>query len=95
MNVYQCWYRGLNGYCCRSHNAKWLFVPELGQTDKRIHKHISFSELVFHNSAARRYELGIENKMSKTQNNPLRFLLSLFSSKPQANTIGGMLFSMV
>ena len=53
MNVYQCWYRGLYGYCCRNHNSKWMFVPELGQTNSSIHKHISFHELVFNNAFAR------------------------------------------
>lgn len=95
MNVYQCWYLGLSGYCCRSHNSRWMFVPELGQGNSRIHKHISLNELVFHNAFAKEYELKIEQGLQKIRSNPLYFLKSLFFSTQKASTVGGMLFATI
>ena len=63
MNVYPCWYLGLSGYCCRSHNLKWMFVPEMGQHNSRIHKSISLNDLVFNNAYAKEYELKIEKSL--------------------------------
>ena len=93
MNVYQCWYLGLKGYCCRGHNSKWMFVPELGQTNARIHKHISLNDLVFNNSFAKQYELKIEQQLQKITLSPLNFLKALFFSPSKPSTVGGMLFA--
>lgn len=93
MNVYSCWYHGLNGYCCRSHNAKWMFVPELGQIDNRIHKQLSLNELVFDNPYAKAHELKIEQRLQKLKFNPFHLIKSLFFPESRANTVGGMLFS--
>ena len=95
MNVYQCWYFGLKGYCCRSHNSRWMFVPEMGQTDNKIRKHISLNDLVFNNSFAKEYELKIERKLEKMRSNPFNFIKSLFLPNKKAASVGGMLFSMV
>ena len=93
MNIYQCWYLGLRGYCCRSHNSRWMFVPELGQTNSNIHKHISFSDLIFNNSFAKQYELTIEQRLQKVKSNPFYFLKSLLFSEEKPSTVGGMLFA--
>ena len=93
MNVYQCWYLGLRGYCCRSRNSRWMFVPELGQTNSNIHKHISFNDLIFNNSYAKQYELTIEQHLQKIRSNPFYFLKSLLFSNEKPSTVGGMLFA--
>tara|TARA_R110002096_G_scaffold375106_1_gene568787 strand:- start:18785 stop:19072 length:288 start_codon:yes stop_codon:yes gene_type:complete len=93
MNVYQCWYLGLNGYCCRNHNSKWIFVPALGQSDRRIHKHLSLNDLVFDNPFAKQYELKIEGQLQKVQSSPFHFLKSLILIGKKPNTVGGMLFA--
>lgn len=95
MNVYSCWYRGLSGYCCRGHNSRWMFVPELGQTNNNIQKHISFHELVFDNSFARQYELELERRLQKLKINPFNFLKYLLFPARKASTVGGMLFSTI
>jgi len=95
MNVYQCWYLGLSGYCCRHHNSKWMFVPELGQGNSRIHKHLSLHDLVFENSFAKQYELKIERQLQKIKSSPLHFLKSLFFSEKKPRTVGGMLFASI
>ena len=93
MNVYQCWYRGLSGYCCRSYNSKWMFIPELGQIDNRIHRKIALNDLVFDNIYAKRHELEIEKKLNNFTLNPFHLLKKLFFATQKPNTIGGMLFA--
>lgn len=92
MNVYPCWYLGLSGYCCRSHNLKWMFVPEMGQHNNRIHKRISLNDLVFNNVYAKEYELKIEQGLDKIRMNPFRFIRSLlFPARKSGNVIGMLL----
>jgi len=93
MNVYQCWYLGMRGYCCRNHNSKWMFVPELGQISSSIHKHISINDLVFHNAFAKQYELTIEQRVEKIRSNPLHFIKALLFPANKMETVGGMLFT--
>lgn len=95
MNVYQCWYLGMRGYCCRNHNSKWMFVPELGQLNSRIHKHISLNDLVFNNSFAKHYELRIEQRLQKMKSSPFHFLKTLLLSEKKAGTVDGMLFGVI
>jgi hypothetical protein len=95
MNVYQCWYGGMRGYCCRNYNSKWMFVPELGQTNSCIHKHISLNDLVFNNSFAKHYELKIEARLQKLKSNPFYFLKSLFFQNKKVETVGGLLFTTI
>ena len=92
MNVYQCWYLGINGYCCRGHNAKWMFVPELGQANNKIHKHLSLNDLIFNNAFAKQYELRIEQHLQKIRTNPFYFIKVLLFPVSKPCTIGGMLF---
>ncbi len=95
MNVYQCWYHGMRGYCCRNHNSKWMFVPELGQIDNRIHKYISLNDLVFNNTFAKHYELKIERRLQRIKSNPFHFLKSLLFNKQKAGTVGGLLLGAI
>ena len=95
MNVYQCWYRGLSGYCCRNHNLKWMFVPEMGQYNNNVHKHISLNDLVFNNVFAKQYELKIEHRIEKQKSNPLYFLKWLFFPEKKPNTVAGLLFATI
>ncbi len=95
MNVHKCWYLGIKGYCCRNHNSKWMFVPELGQINSRIHKHISLNDLVFNNSFAKQYELKIEQRIEKIRSNPLSFIKALLFPAKSATTVGGLLFATI
>ena len=95
MNVYQCWYLGLNGYCCRSHNLRWMFVPELGQANNSIRKKISLNDLVFNNPFAKQYELKIEQHLQNIRTNPFYFLKALLFPKRKPCTIDGMLFAVI
>jgi hypothetical protein len=72
-----------------------MFVPELGQGNSRIHKHISFNDLIFNNSFAKQYELKIEQRLQKIKSNPFYFLKSLFFSEEKPSTVGGMLFAYI
>ena len=71
-----------------------MFVPELGQANSNIHKHISLNDLVFYNVFAKQYELMIEQHLQKIRTNPFYFLKEVLlfpTNKPC--TIGGMLFA--
>ena len=70
-----------------------MFVPELGQGNSRIRKHLSLNDLVFDNPIAKQYELKIERQFQEMKSNPLHFLKSLFVSEKKASTVGGMLFA--
>lgn len=94
MNVYQCWYLGLKGYCCRNHNSRWMFVPDMGQANNNIHKHISLNDLVFHNAFAKEYEMNLERKLNKIRSNPFNFLKALILPAKKTNSVAGMLFTM-
>ena len=95
MNVYQCWYRGLSGYCCRSYNSRWMFIPELGQANNRIHKHVSLHELVFENHFAKKFELNNEYMLEKTRSNLFYFLKKMLFPAKRPNTVGGKLFAYI
>ncbi len=92
MNVYQCWYLGLRGYCCRGHNSRWMFVSELGQANNN-YKHISLNDLVFNNVFAKEYELKIEERIQQIKSNPFYFIKELFFPAKNASTVGGLLFA--
>ncbi len=95
MNVYQCWYRGLSGYCCRGHNSRWMFVPELGQPNNRIHKHVSLHDLVFDNPFAKKFELRLEQSLEQKRTSLFFFLKDLFFPPRKPNTVGGLLFAYI
>ena len=90
MNVYSCCYQGNLGYCCRRFNSTWMFVPELGQPDNRVHKNVPFEDLIFQNLNARNYELESELRLAGINFiEPIRKSLTR-KSRPQ--TMGGLLF---
>lgn len=93
MNVYECWYLGIRGYCCRTPHSKWMFVPELGQMNNTIYKHLSIHDFVFNNAIAQEYELSIEKSLSKLRTNPLLLLRSLLFPTRKMRSVGGMLFT--
>ena len=90
MNVYSCWYQGIMGYCCRNRNSRWLFVPELGQPGKTIHRSIELDDLAFTNPYAKKYEIEIEMKLSNR--GLLSYLKDLLFPACKPRTIGGLLF---
>lgn len=93
MNVYQCWYLDLNGYCCRSHNSKWMFIPELGQINNRIHKNLSLDDLRFENPFAKQFELKIDLQRNAIKSSLFYSLKSLFFPVKKPSTVDGMLFA--
>jgi hypothetical protein len=86
MNVYSCWHKGTLGYCCRRHNAAWMFVPELGQYDNNIYKNVAFEDLIFRN----KYESDYEARLERSRTAGL--LQKILRKKFRAHTIGGLLF---
>lgn len=91
MNVYSCFYQGNYGYVCRTRSTRWMFVPELGQSDGSIYKNLSIDELVFKNPLDRKFELG---RLQAVNNfNIRRFFSWLFFGKPRSHTVGGLLFT--
>lgn len=91
MNVYTCWYQGNLGYGCRTRGASWMFVPELGQPDGRVHKNLSLADLLFKNQFEREIELNLENELRKFS--ITRLLRSLIFPRKKSNTVGGLLFT--
>lgn len=91
MNVYSCWYHGIFGYGCRTRGRKWIFVPELGQPDNNIYKHLCLGDLIFKNPFDKKFEADLENGMRKRSVSTLFTCLLIPRHKPQ--TVGGLLFS--
>jgi len=89
MNIYRCQHRGTSGYGCRVKPNSWLFVPDLGECDNRIHRNIPLDSLVFDNILELQYEL------SRDQGNRLaryiRSFLDLFLPISQPVTTAGLL----
>ena len=90
MNVYCCWYKGNQGYCCRRRNLNWMFVPELGQPDRNIYKNIAFEDLVFKNTCAWDYEKNQQVRLGKSQTALMLYKILRREYKPR--TTGGLLF---
>ena len=88
MNVYQCWYHGTLGYACRIRGRKWMFVPELGQPDGTVYKHLGLHELIFRNPLYKRHELAYEQT---TRFGLLKFVLSLLLPEDKPVTVAGLL----
>ncbi len=95
MNVYECWYQGIRGYCCRSHNMRWLFIPDLGQLSSRIHKHVAIEDLIFANPFAKSYELSAELAHSGLVNKLASWITQLFFPVRRPATVGGLLFARI
>lgn len=92
MNVYTCLYRGNLGYGCRLRERRWMFVPELGQPDRSIHRDVSLGDLTFANPHAKSYELDFESQLTRR-----RFTrwLRPFASRQRPRTIGGLLLAAI
>ena len=94
MHVYQCHYRGMNGYCCRKHNASWMFVPELGEASPEVQKNVSLHELEFHNTFAKSYELALEGE-KKLVTRLFAAIKGMLLPGQRSMTLGGRLFAQV
>lgn len=90
MNIYRCWHQGILGYGCRRGRG-WMFVPELGQPDNRIHKGLEITDLVFLNNDERLFEM----KNDKLRNNRTlgRMMRSVMSLRTRPRSISGRLFT--
>ena len=91
MNVYTCWYRGNLGYGCRTRGVSWMFVPELGQPDGRVHRNLCLDDLIFKNTFERQIELNLDNELRKF--GLFRLLRTLIFPRRKPHTIGGLLFT--
>lgn len=72
-----------------------MFIPELGQANNRIHKHVSLHELVFENHFAKKFELNNEYMLEKTRSNLFYFLKKMLFPAKRPNTVGGKLFAYI
>ena len=90
MNVYQCCYRGIIGYGCRTRGKRWMFVPELGQPDNRIYKDITLHDLQFRNFIEKNFELECEHRSEKGIF--MKLLKSLVFGRYRPQTVNGLLF---
>jgi len=90
MNVYRCWYQGIQGYSCRRGRG-WMFVPELGQPDNRIHKNIVLTDLVFMNREEGRFEMN--NETSRNKRSVRGWLGYMLGRRSRPHTVHGMLFT--
>ena len=90
MNVYYCHYQGIIGYGCRTGGRSWMFVPELGQPDNRIHKNITLEDLQFSNLYEKQFELEFERRLGIRNLSSLLKLLIFLDYRPQ--TVSGLLF---
>lgn len=88
MNVYSCCYRGTIGYSCRTRGRNWMFVPEFGQPDTRVHRGVALDDLVFADPRAKSWELGRDARGSS-----LLRMLNLLGGREESRSVGGMLFT--
>lgn len=90
MNVYRCWHRGILGYGCRRGRG-WMFVPELGQPDNRIYKHLALTELVFRNRHEWRFEMKKEDQ--RKGNSFSRLIRQFLAQRSRPHSVNGTLFT--
>jgi len=90
MNLYHCWYQGIPGQCCKQQQHGWLFVPESGQVNNRMHRNLKLSDLVFRNRSEYRHEL--EQSRTSTASGLGKYLRRSHYLSSQAVTVGGRLF---
>ncbi|MGH8247989.1 MAG: hypothetical protein ACREUU_16325 [Gammaproteobacteria bacterium] len=90
MNVYSCWYHGNFGYSCRLYGRNWLFVPELGQPDGRIHRNLSLGDLLFRNTFEKKLEMARDQELASPW--LVRWMRDLLRPGCKLTTIGGLLF---
>ncbi|MEQ8795962.1 MAG: hypothetical protein RLT87_04575 [Gammaproteobacteria bacterium] len=92
MNVYPCRYRGSAGFGCKDHKQRWMFVPDMGQLSKRIHRNLTLDDLQFANELAYEFELRLENNASSFLNG-LKRASRLFTKAGRASTVEGQLLA--
>jgi len=89
MHIYQCWYQGIKGYGCKIQIGNWMFVPDLGQPDKRTYRKLELADLKFMNRFEKEYEVRLEIKHERY---PLRRLLRhLLPGDKKSSTVYGQL----
>lgn len=90
MNVYSCWHHGNFGYACHLRGRHWLFVPELGQADGRIHRNLFLGELEFRNPFEKKFEVARDRELASPW--LVRCIRDLLRPGYRPATIGGLLF---
>ena len=90
MNVYACCYRGNLGYGCRIRGRRWMFVPELGQRDRHVHRNVALGDLRFADPFAQTYERNQELPLThRGFSNWLRGI----HPRPTGHSVGGLLLT--
>jgi len=90
MNVYRCWYQGILGFGCRRGKG-WMFVPELGQVERRIYKDLTLTELVFSNDEEMRYE--VQNETMMNSKSLGGWMERLRTHRTRSRSVNGLMFS--
>ena len=90
MNVYNCFYRGNIGYSCRMRGRNWMFVPDFGQPDRRVHRGLALDDLVFADPRAKAWERSRETRR-RIGLEAVRNLL--LGGSEESRSVGGMLFT--
>ncbi|HEY7841930.1 MAG TPA: hypothetical protein VIC61_10205 [Gammaproteobacteria bacterium] len=88
MNVYNCLYRGTIGYSCRTRGRNWMFVPEMGQADRRVHRGVSLHELVFADPRAKSWEMNRDARRAG-----FGWVRNLLGGREESRSVSGMLFT--
>jgi hypothetical protein len=88
MNVYRCWYQGTLGYGCRR-GSNWMFVPELGQVDRRIYQDLALTELVFSNAEEMRFEM--QNKTMMNSKSLGGWMGRIKAHRTRSRSVNGLL----
>lgn len=47
MTTYPCWHESVYGYCFRHPTSGWWFVPDEGQSQSNVDRHLHLTDLVF------------------------------------------------
>lgn len=89
MNTYACWYHGLYGFCFQHPRSGWWFVPEQGQPDADIHRHLRLEDLLFVDAVAWRYEL--QRQRRRAARPWWQQLISAMRTPLQPHTVAGLL----
>lgn len=87
MNIYSCWYQGLCGYCFEHPRSGWWFVPETGQPQATIHRHLQLRDFVFNNP----HDWAFECRRQQQPQRPFWRRLFSISSSLRPHTVAGLL----
>lgn len=89
MNIYACWHQGRPGYCFEHPRSGWWFVPELGQPDPAVRRHLSFEEFIFASSFDWRLEY--RRQQARVATPRWRLCLRALFTPVRPNTVAGLL----